>query len=182
VRFALRNDHESPVEVIVEQTGVRRSLPPGLEFVVDWTWSGFAGLTFGADWIALSVPPGGTIEVADPVPADVELWRSVPVLGECEVGEFLVHNATDAPLTTFWEPWCGGGDIAPQGDPMRVNWIGNTKGVGICYEPGLVVFDDVGASFQAWLPDGEEVFTGRTLVAPLQCADQQDDQPGARGA
>lgn len=164
VRFALKNDHESPMEIIAEQAGIRRSVAPGQELVVEWTWSGFADLTCGTGWLALSVPAGGSIVVTDPVPADAELWNGVPLPGGNEVREFWIHNATEARLGTFWEPWCGEGDIPPRGGPMRVEWTENSQGVGMIYESDLLVVWDCHGSCRTWRSDGTEVFTGGTIA------------------
>jgi hypothetical protein len=171
VRFILQNDDESPVEIIAEQAGVRRSLAHGQELVVDWTWSGFADLTCGTGTLALSVPPGGSITVADPVPDDVQLWNGVELDGEREVREFWLHNSTEEQLGTFWEPWCGEGDVPPGGGPMRVEWTESSLGAGLIYQPGYLVVWDMNGSCRAWLPDGAEVFTGGMRM----CADGTDE-------
>lgn len=173
MRFALKNDQESPLEVIAEQAGLRRSVAPGEEVVVEWVWSGMADLTCGPGWLALSVPPGGTIAVADAVPADVQLWNGVPLPGGSEVSEFRIHNSTEAQLRTFWEPWCGEGDIPPGGGPMRVEWTASSLGMGLGYEPGLLVVWDCHGSCRAWQPDGVEVFTGGML-----CPDPDGESVG----
>ncbi|MDX3191866.1 hypothetical protein PV458_25935 [Streptomyces sp. MN03-5084-2B] len=164
MRFILKNEHESPVELIAEQAEVHRLLAPGQELVVEWTWSGRAALTCATGRLTLSVPPGGTIEVTEPAPGDaMKLWGSEPLPGGTAVHEFGIHNATGEPLDTFWEPWCGEGDIPPNGDPMRVEWTENSTGAGIAYHPGLVVLWDVTGSCRAWQPDGTEVGTGGFL-------------------
>ncbi|MFI6099240.1 hypothetical protein ACIA8G_27115 [Lentzea sp. NPDC051213] len=156
MRFTLTNDHESPVEIIAEQADLRRSLVPGQDIVVDWTWSGFADLTIGSGWISLSTPPGGRIVVVDSA-------ADAPLPGESTVSEFWIHNATEAELSTLWEPW-GQGDIPPDRGPMRVEWTDHPQVVEISYEPGLVVIWDLLGGCRAWQPDGAEVLTAGSYV------------------
>lgn len=157
MRFSLSNEHESPIEIVAEQAGVRRSLAPGQEVVVGWAWSGFADLTFGSGWLSLSTPPGGRIVVADAAVADAE----VEFPSASEVSEFWIHNASEEQLSTLWEPWCAG-DVPPGGGPMRIEWTPDQRVVEMYYEPGLVVVWDHYGSCRAWQPDGVEVLTGGT--------------------
>ncbi|MEV4411349.1 hypothetical protein [Catellatospora sp. NPDC049609] len=159
MKFVLRNGHESPLELVAEQPGVRRSMAPGEELVIEWTWTGFADLTCRPGRLALAVPPGGGLAVADPGPDVHDLWNGVPAPG-AEVREFWIHNATGELLDTFWEPWCGDGGIPAGGGPMRVEWTESARGAGLIYDPGLLVVWDCNGSCRAWLPCGEEVFTG----------------------
>jgi hypothetical protein len=160
MRIVLRNGHESVLDVIAEQADIRRSMVPGQELVIEWTWAGFADLTCGTGWLALSVPPGGGITVTDPNPADVnDLWNSVPVPGG-EVREFWIHNSTDELLDTFWEPWCGEGSIPVGAGKIRVEWTESAEGAGMIYDPGLFVVWDCNGSCRAWQPCGTEIFTG----------------------
>jgi len=177
VKVALENNHDSPIEFIAEQAGVRRSIVPGLQLVVDWTWSGFADLTCGGGWLALSTPPGGSIVVTDPGVDDLGLWNGVPIPGGTEVSEFWIHNATDARLNTLWEPWCDG-DIPSGGGPMRVEWTASSQGMGMSYEPGLLVVWDVHGSCRAWQPDGVEVLTHGSVVNDPDCAHTPAPVPG----
>jgi len=162
----LQNGLESPLEVLVEQTGVRRSIAPGEELVTDWTWSGFADLICGPDRLALSVPDGGAVTLADPAAADPGQWGGSEAPGGGAVREFWIHNATTEPLLTFWEPWCGEGNIPPGGGPARVEWTGRSTGVAMIYEPTCMVVWDLHGGCRAWRPDGVEVFTGGSYVDP----------------
>ncbi|BEL03964.1 hypothetical protein Q0Z83_021550 [Actinoplanes sichuanensis] len=160
MRFVLQNDDRSPLELVAEQAGLRRSMAPGQELVIEWTWDGFADLTCGAGRLALSMPPGGSITVTEPDPATVnDIWNSAAAPGD-EVREFWVRNATGEPLRTFWEPWCGEGMIPAEAGPMRVEWTENSQGAGLIYELGLLVVWDMRGSCRAWEPSGAEVFTG----------------------
>ncbi|MEU4162908.1 hypothetical protein [Actinoplanes sp. NPDC026670] len=178
MRFVLRNGHQSPLKIITDQAGVRRTMAPGQELVIEWRWDGFADLTCGAGRLELSVPPGGSITVTEPDPAIVnELWNSAPDPGD-EVREFWVHNATGEPFSTFWEPWCGEGAIPAHTGPMRVEWTASSKGSGMIYEPGLLVIWDTRGSCRAWEPSGTEIFTGGMIPCDPEGAHAPQPVPG----
>ncbi|HWS36567.1 MAG TPA: hypothetical protein VN408_28005 [Actinoplanes sp.] len=160
MRIVLQNGHESPMEL---RAAVFLSMAPGDELVVDWTWTGVAALTCGPGWLALS----GAAEVTAPGPDVQDLWHSTPVPGD-EVHEFGIHNATGESLNTFWEPWCGEGEIPAGAGPVRAEWTADSAGAGLVYQPGQLVVWDTRGSFRAWLPDGQEIFTGGM---PLSCPD-----------
>ncbi len=171
MRLLLENRDRSPLDVIVEQTGVGRVIAPGDQLAVEWTWLGFADVTFAVGRLSLSVRAGGSITIEDAVYADRDLYNMVATPERVGIHEFWIHNSTDAMLDTFWEPWCGEGSIPAGGGPMRVQWTDNSRGAEIIYEPGLVTLWDR-SSFRAWQPDGEEVFTGGEA-----CTDPEDLHP-----
>lgn len=153
MRIVLQNGQESPVEL---RAGSGRVLAPGDEVVVDWTWTGVATLTCGPGWLALS----GDAELSDPGPDVLDLWNSTAVAGDTTVHEFGIRNATGKPLNTFWEPWCGIGELSAEEGPVRAQWTASAAGAGLIYEPGQLVLWDMHGSFRAWMPDGSEIFTG----------------------
>lgn len=161
MKIVVRNGHAVTVEIIDERAGVRRTMEPGRELVVEWVWDGLADLTCGVESLTWSVPDGGAVTVTEPDPGTVHhLWNSVPVTGDDGVREFRVHNATGRTLDTFWEPWCGEADVPFGAGPMRVRWTAGAAGAGLIFEPGRLVLWDCNGGFRAWQPCGTEIFTG----------------------